>query len=154
DSVKALSEINLLTFSLGLTIGLLIGLIPVPLPGGITFRLGLAGGPLIAGLVLGKLGRTGPFGWYLPYSAHMLLRQLGRVVFFWGVGTRSGYAFFSTLGGAGGLALFLAGAVVTCATAMLTLWVGYKLLKIPMGTLMGILAGLHTQPAVLSYALD
>ncbi|MEP0547318.1 MAG: aspartate:alanine exchanger family transporter [Rhodothermales bacterium] len=154
DSYKALSEVNLLTLSLGLLAGLLVGMIPLPLPGGITFRLGLAGGPLIAGLVLGRLGRTGPLAWYLPYSANLLLRQLGLVLFFAGVGTRAGYAFFSTLSQGGGLAVFAAGAVITCTTALLMLWLGYKLFRIPMGLLVGMLAGLHTQPAVLSYALD
>jgi len=154
DSYRALSEINLLTFSLGLTLGLLIGMIPVPLPGGVTFKLGLAGGPLIVGLVLGKLGRTGPLVWYLPYSGNLLLRQLGLVFFFAGVGTRAGNAFFTTLTQSGGLTIFLGGAVITCVTALLALWIGYKVFRIPMGLLTGMLAGLQTQPAVLSYALE
>ena len=154
DSYKALSEVNLLTLNLGLMAGLLIGLIPIPVPGGLTFTLGLAGGPLVVGLVLGKLGRTGPLVWYLPYNANLLLRQLGLVLFFAGVGTRAGYAFFNTLLGGEGLAIFAAGAVITCTTALSTLWIGYKALGIPMPLLMGMLAGLHTQPAVLSYALE
>jgi len=154
DSYKALSEVNLLTLNLGLMAGLLIGLIPIPVPGGLTFTLGLAGGPLVVGLVLGKLGRTGPLVWYLPYNANLLLRQLGLVLFFAGVGTRAGYAFFNTLLGGEGLLIFAAGAVLTCTTALSTLWIGYKALGIPMPLLMGMLAGLHTQPAVLSYALE
>ena len=154
DSYKSLSEVNLLTFNLGLTGGLLLGMVPFPLPGGLEFKLGLAGGPLLVGLVLGKLGRTGPLVWYLPYSANLLLRQLGLVLFFAGVGTRAGYAFFETLASGAGLTLFLAGAVLTCLTAVATLTIGYQLLKIPMSRLIGMLAGLHTQPAVLSYALQ
>jgi putative transport protein len=154
DSYRALSEIDLLNFSLGLTLGLLLGLIPIPLPGGITFQLGLAGGPLIVALILGRLGRTGPIVWHLPYSANLVLRQLGLVLFFAGVGTRSGFAFVNTLTGSGGAVIFIGGAIITCVTALLTLWLGYKLLRIPMSLLTGILAGLQTQPAVLSYALD
>ena len=154
DSYKSLSEVNLLTFNLGLTAGLLLGMVPFPLPGGLEFKLGLAGGPLLVGLVLGKLGRTGPLVWYLPYSANLLLRQLGLVLFFAGVGTRAGYAFFETLASGAGLTLFLAGSVITCLTAVATLTIGYQLLKIPMSRLIGMLAGLHTQPAVLSYALQ
>ena len=154
DSYRALSEINLLTFNLGLLAGLLVGLIPIPLGDGITLRLGLAGGPLVVGLVLGRLGRTGPLVWALPYSANLLLRQVGLVLFFAGVGTRAGHAFFETLTAAGGLAIFGAGALVTCSTALLMLWFGHRVLRIPMGLLAGMLAGLHTQPAVLSYALD
>lgn len=154
DSYRALSEINLLTFSLGLTMGLLVGMIPVPLPGGITFRLGLAGGPLVVGLVLGRLGRTGSFVWHMPYSGNLLLRQFGLVLFFAGVGTRAGHAFLETLTQSGGLAILGAGAVVTCVTALAMLWIGHRVLRIPMSLLAGMLAGLQTQPAVLSYALD
>jgi putative transport protein len=154
DSYRALSEIDLLNFSLGLAMGLLLGLIPIPLPGGLTFELGLAGGPLIVALILGKLGRTGPIVWVLPYSANLVLRQLGLVLFFAGLGTRSGFAFVNTLTGSGGATIFFGGAIITCVTALLTLWLGYKLLHIPMSLLTGMLAGLQTQPAVLSYALD
>ena len=154
DSYRALSEVNLLTFNLGLMAGILVGLIPVPLPGGLSFQLGLAGGPLVVGLVLGKLGRTGPLVWYLPYNANLLLRQLGLVLFFAGVGTRAGYAFFNTLFASGGVSILLAGAVITLFTAGSMLWIGRALLGIPRGMLLGMVAGLHTQPAVLSYATD
>ena len=154
DSYRALSEIDLFTFSLGLMAGLLVGLVPVPLPGGLTFRLGLAGGPLLVGLVLGKLGRTGPLVWHLPYSGNLVLRQFGLVLFFAGVGTRSGHTFLTTVTETGGLGLVAAGAVVTFATAAATLWVGHRFLRVPFGRLSGMVAGVHTQPAVLSYALE
>jgi len=153
DSYRALSEINLLSLSLGVALGLLLGLVPIPLPGGITFQLGLAGGPLIVALILGKLGRSGPLVWQLPYSINLALRQLGLVLFFATVGVRSGYAFFNTLIQGGGL-IFMAGAAITCFTALVTLWIGYKALGIPMSLLGGIVAGAHTQPAVLSYSLE
>lgn len=154
DSYKSLSEVNLLTLNLGLMMGLLLGLVPIPLPGGLEFKLGLAGGPLIVGLLLGNWGRTGPLVWYLPYNANLLLRQLGLVLFFAGVGTRAGYGFFTTLAQGGGWPIFFAGAVITCLTALTMLWIGYRVFDIPMGLLTGMLAGLHTQPAVLSYAIQ
>nr|WP_218830426.1 aspartate:alanine exchanger family transporter [Rubrivirga marina] len=154
DSYKALSEIDLLTFSLGLAAGLLVGLVPVPLPGGLTFRLGLAGGPLVVGLVLGTLGRTGPLVWHLPYSGNLVLRQFGLVLFFAGIGTRSGHTFLTTLTETGGAAIVAAGAAVTFASAVAALWIGRKVLRMPMGLLIGIVAGIQSQPAVLSYALD
>lgn len=153
DSYKALSEVDVLTFSLGLTLGLLLGLVPVPIPGGITLRLGLAGGPLIVALLLGALGRSGPLVWHLPYSANLTLRQIGLVLFLAGVGTRSGYAFFTTLMQGGGATIFFAGVLITCLTALAILWVGYRVLRIPYGLLIGLLAGFQTQPAVLGYAL-
>lgn len=154
DSYRALSEINVFSLSLGITLGILIGFIPIPLPGGVVFKFGLAGGPLIVGLLLGRLGRSGPFVWHLPYSGNMLLRQIGLVLFFAGVGTRAGHAFFTTLASPGGLALFAGGAVITCLTAMLTLWVGYRMVGIPLTVLSGMVSALHTQPAALSFSLE
>jgi putative transport protein len=154
DSYRALSEIDILTFSLGIAAGLLVGLIPIPLPGGLIFTLGFAGGPLVVALILGALGRTGPLVWSLPYSANLTLRQIGLIMFLAGVGTRAGYAFVSTFTQGGGIYLFIAGAIITTLTALATLWIGYKLLKIPMSLLIGLLAGLQTQPAVLGFALE
>lgn len=153
DSYRALGEIDILTFNLGLTLGLLLGLVPIPFPGGATVKLGIAGGPLVVALVLSALKRTGPFVWGLPYSANLTLRQLGLVLFLAGVGTRAGYAFLSTLS-SGGLILLLAGACITCTVALVMLWVGYRVLRIPMSLLLGMLAGLQTQPAVLGFALE
>ena len=154
DSYRALSEIDILSFGLGLALGLLLGVVPLPLPGGVTLTLGLAGGPLMVALVLGALHRTGPLVWSLPYSANLTLRQLGLILFLAGVGTRAGYAFFTTLAQGAGLAIFLVGALVTTLTAVAMLWAGHRLLKIPMGQLAGMLAGLQTQPAVLGFALE
>jgi len=154
DSYRSLSEIDFLTFCAGLALGLLVGLVPIPLPGGISVKLGIAGGPLVVALILGTIGRSGPFVWNLPYTANLTLRQLGLVMFLAGVGTRAGYAFVSTFLHGGGLLLFVLGAVLTMLVALTTLYVGYRFLKIPMGILTGMLAGLQTQPAVLGFALE
>ncbi|MBC7474667.1 MAG: transporter [Candidatus Sericytochromatia bacterium] len=154
DSYKALSEINILTFGFGIAIGLLLGLIPIPMPNGTVFRLGFAGGPLIVGLIFGVLGRTGPFIWNLPYSANLTLRQLGLTLFLAGIGTRAGYSFINTLIHKDGAILFLAGALITLLVSSLTLLIGYKVLKIPMSILIGMLAGIQTQPALLAYACE
>jgi putative transport protein len=152
DSYRAISEIDVMTFSVGIALGLLLGAISLPLPGGSSLKLGIAGGPLIVGLILGALGRTGSVVWQLPHSANLTLRQLGVILFLAGVGTRSGFAFISTFAGGGGILLFVVGALVTCFTAFLTLWVGYKVLKISFPILTGMLAGIQTQPAVLAFA--
>ncbi|QSV45907.1 aspartate:alanine exchanger family transporter [Geobacter benzoatilyticus] len=154
DSYRAVSEVDILTFSLGLALGLLLGIVPIPLPGGVTLKLGFAGGPLIVALVLGTIGRSGGMIWSLPYSANMTLRQIGLVLFLAGIGTRAGYGFVSTLADGGGFTIFAAGAVVTFTAALATLFIGHRLLKIPMGILIGMVAGLQTQPAVLGYALE
>jgi putative transport protein len=154
DSYRAISEIDVMTFSVGIALGLLLGAISLPLPGGSSLKLGIAGGPLIVGLILGALGRTGSVVWQLPHSANLTLRQLGVILFLAGVGTRSGFAFVSTFAGGGGVLLFVIGALVTCFTAFLTLWVGYKILKISFPILTGMLAGIQTQPAVLAFAVE
>jgi putative transport protein len=156
DSYQHLGEINVFTFGLGIALGLLLGLIPIPLPGGMTLKLGVAGGPLVVALFLGIVERTGPLAWSLPYNANLTLRQIGLVLFLAGVGTRAGYPFISTLtqGDASGIYLFVGGAVITLIIVFTALWVGYKVFKIPMGLLTGMVAGMQTQPAVLSYALE
>lgn len=154
DSYRAVSEVDVLTFGLGLAIGLLLGIMPIPLPGGITFKFGFAGGPLVAGLVLGTIGHTGKMFWNLPYSANMTLRQIGMVLFLAGTGTQSGYAFVSTFSKGGGLAIFGLGVAITFTASLLALFIGYRVLKIPMSILMGVMAGMQTQTAVLGYSID
>lgn len=153
DSYRSLSEIDILTFNLGLVVGLLIGLIEVPLPGGVSIKLGFAGGPLLVALILGALDRTGNLVWHLPYSANLTIRQIGLVFFLAGVGTRAGFDFVKLLTSGSGLPLFLGGAAITFILAMLTLFIGYKIMKIPMGLLVGMLSGLQTQPALLGFSL-
>jgi len=152
DSYRALSEIDIMAFNLGMALGVLLGLIPIPLPGGLVFKLGSAGGPLLVGLILGALEHTGTIVWVLPYSAGVLLRQLGMILFLAGIGTRSGYAFVTTLTQGNGLLIFALGTLLTGTVALVTLWIGYRLLKVPMGMLTGMLAALQTQPALLSFA--
>lgn len=153
DSYKRLSEIHLGALGLGLALGLLIGMIPISLPGGIQFKLGEAGGPLLVALVLSALRRTGPIVWGLPYSANLTIRQLGLTVLLAGIGIRSGYTFLSTMTQAGGLTILLAGAVVSVVTPLLVLWLGYRWLKLPFGVLTGVVSAVHTQPAVQAAAL-
>lgn len=154
DSYSAVSEVDVVTFGLGIALGLLLGALPIPTFVGPAFKLGIAGGPLIVGLLLGKLERTGPLVWSQPFSASITLRQLGLVLFLAGVGTRSGYAFVETLKGGGGLAIFAVGAAVTFVVALGTAIVGRRVLGIGPGALAGMMAGIHTQPAALAFAAE
>lgn len=153
DSYKELSEVDLLSLGLGVSLGLLVGIVPIPLPGGVTFTLGSAGGPLLVGLLLGAVRRTGPVVWTIPYSANLTLRQMGLTMFLAAVGLKSGYTFVSTFSSSGGATLLLVGAVVSVVVPLLLLVVGYRVLRIPFGSLTGIVAATHTQPAVLGFAL-
>jgi putative transport protein len=151
DSYDALSKINLLSFGLGMGMGLLLGMVTIQLPGGVSFELGFAGGPIIVALILGALRKTGPIVWSLPYSANLVLRQIGLMLLLAGIGINSGHNFVQTLMSGGGGIIFLAGTIISCLTALATLFIGYKILKIPFSFLMGMVAG---QPAILDFAMD
>jgi putative transport protein len=152
DSYAAQSEIDILTLGLGMAAGFLLGMIPIPLPGGITLKLGIAGGPLIVALLLGAINRIGKVVFVMPYSANHTVRQLGLVLFLAGVGTRSGYAFFETLSSSNeGFSFFIVGAIITLCVAFFFLFVGHTFLKIPFPRLAGMLSGVQTQPAVLAF---
>lgn len=153
DSIKGTAETDFGSVAIGMVIGALVGMLPIPLPGGLTVRLGLAGGPLLVALILGKLERTGRINWTIPISANLTLRQIGLLLFLAGVGVKAGYTFLQTLR-THGLEMVLAGAVVTLAVAMVTMIVAHKLLRIPLDTAMGITAGIQTQPAALTFAAD
>lgn len=151
DSYDDLSKINLLSFGLGMGMGLLLGMITFQLPGGVSFKLGYAGGPLIVALILGALRRTGPIVWTLPYSANLTLRQIGLILLLAGVGVNSGHTFMDTVARGGGGIIFLAGTIISFLTAVATLFIGYKMLKIPFSFLIGMVAN---QPAILDFALE
>jgi putative transport protein len=154
DSYQALSEVDVRSLAIGLGAGLLLGLVPVPLPGGVVLRLGFAGGPLLAALALGAIGRSGPLVWTLPYSANLTLRQFGLLLFLAGVGTGSGFAFASTLRAGAGLDVVLGGLALTVTLAATTLFVGHRLLRLPMNVMVGVVCAQHTQPAALGYAVE
>lgn len=152
DSYAAQSEIDILTLGLGMAAGFLLGMIPIPLPGGITLKLGIAGGPLIVALLLGTINRVGKIVFVMPYSANHTVRQLGLVLFLAGVGTRSGYAFIETISNSNeGLTFFMVGTWITLSVAFFFLFIGHRSMKIPFPRLAGMLSGVQTQPAVLAF---
>ena len=151
DSYEALSRINLFSFGFGMALGLLLGMVTFTLPGGIVFNLGFAGGPLIVGLALGAIRRTGDIVWTLPYSAGITLQQIGLMLLLACIGIRSGHTFFNTLTQGGAGIIFIAGALISMVTAFITLWIGYKWVKIPFSFLTGMVSN---QPAILQYAVD
>ena len=153
DSERSLGEVDAMGFALGLSIGLLIGLVRVPLPGGGELELGVGGGPLIAGLVLGTLSRTGPITWQIPHAANLTLRQLGILMFLGAVGIRSGATFADAAGTALGGRLALAALIITSAVALASLLLARILRSDPI-TAAGHIAGIETQPAVQAFAAE
>ena len=159
DEVRRTSEIDVLTFGLGVVLGILLGTVPVPL-GPVTLQLGFAGGPLVAGLVLGALVRTGPLLWQVPQSASVTLRQLGLVLFLAGVGTRAGPAFVDALGSPLLLQVLALGAVAIAVPVAATLVLrdralgGLGAVGDTPSALAGLVAGITSQPAALALAED
>ena len=153
DSYRALGEIDALTFSIGIAAGLALGTVSVPVAGG-HFSLGSAGGPLVVGLVLGALGRTGPFVWQPSYTASLTIRQLGMVLFLAGIGRRAGPTFSSAITESSALLAVATGAAATTAALAVFVVGGTRVLHMPGRTLAGVLAGMQTQPAVLAYASE
>lgn len=152
DSEKGASAYSITSLSLGLALGVLLGELQFPMPGGSQFALGLAGGPLLVGLIVGRAGRTGPVLWSLPHGVASTLSQLGMMLFLAYAGSNSGSALADALGSPTGPRLLAVGAVVTIVTAA-TVIVGGRLLAGMYGPRMGgVLAGVQTQPAVLAYA--
>jgi putative transport protein len=154
DSYRELRELDVLSFSVGVALGLLVGAIDVPLPGGGTFSLGFAGGPLVVGLLLGAIGRTGPIVWQLPHSANLTLRQLGTVLFLAGIGVNAGDAFGDTILSRAALGVVAAAVVVAATASLATVLIGTLVLRLPPTAMTGIVSGMQTQPAVLAYASE
>lgn len=151
DSYEKLASINLFTFGIGLAIGLLLGMITFTIPGGVEFRLGYAGGPLIVGLILGSMRKTGNIVWSLPYGANITLRQIGLMLLLAGIGINSGHTFMNTIFTVQGGMIFLGGVIIAMTTVTIAIVLGYKLFKIPFSILMGFMSN---QPAILEFALN
>ena len=97
DTVKATAEFSYISVGLGMVLGVLLGLVPIPLPGVGTVTLGIGGGPLIVALIVGRLRRTGPITWVMPLPANIVLRNFGLTLFLATVGINSGQAFLTTV---------------------------------------------------------
>lgn len=151
NSVRKVSEIDALSIGAGMALGLLLGLVTVPLPGGNTFSLGAAAGPLLVGLLLGRLERTGPLLWGLSHSANLTLRQLGLLLFLAAVGLSSGQAFASEAFSMTGLRVIALAVTIVLVTGLLFL-VAARITGYSAQRSSGALAGLVGQPAILAYA--
>jgi putative transport protein len=151
DSIKSTTEVSYLSVGLGMSLGVLLGLIQVPLPVVGRFSIGLAGGPLVMALILGRLVRTGPFTWHMPLPANLTLRTFGLTLFLAAVGLGSGAPFVETLAAKGFLFLAISTAVIL--TPMLFLFVcGHVLMRMKTDDLLGTTTGVTGNPAILVYA--
>ena len=148
DSIKGVADFSYISLGVGAALGLLVGMIPLPIPGVGRITLGLAGVLLVA-LALGHVRRTG-IVWTLPLSANMVLRNFGLTVFLAQVGIASGPQFASTVA-VSGLTLLPLGIVIMLALILATMLAG-RLFGMAADDLFGIVAGVTGNPAILVYA--
>ena len=151
DTVKSAAEFSYISVGLGMVLGVLLGLVPIPLPGVGTVTLGIGGGPLIVALIVGRLRRTGPISWVMPLPANIVLRNFGLTLFLATVGINSGQAFLTTVVQTGPM-LLVVGMVVVLATILIILLIGHFVLRIPYDDLLGVASGATGNPAILVYA--
>jgi len=149
DSRKKMDELNFLPIALGILIGILLGELSVPLFGDVNFKLGLTGGVLVSALVLSKIGKTGSIIWNISGTANMFLRKLGLIMFLSVVGTHAGEHLVETIT-TNGVRYFVSGIVITLVPMILSISLGYYVLKMNFLSLIGSLTGSMTSTPALS----
>jgi Predicted permease len=152
NAVHQLRHPNLIPIFVGIALGVLLGSIPLALPGlSQPVKLGLAGGPLVVAILISYFGPKYKIVTYTTVSANMMLRELGISLFLAAVGIEAGGSFVQTLV-SGGYIWILYGFLITVLPLLIVGAIGYGLMKIDFLSLMGMLAGSTTDPPALAYA--
>lgn len=149
DSERKITEVDFWSMGLGIALGVALGVVTIPL-GGAALALGSAAGPLVVGLVLGHLDRTGPLVWTIPTAANLIIRQLGLVLFLAAVGLASGQAFASLAFSWEGVKVGLV-AIVLLAIVLVLFWALGRAVGLSTPRVAGAMAGFIGQPAILSH---
>lgn len=145
---KLLESFGLLPLSLTLVLGILLGMMKIPLPGGMTFSLGTAGGPLFIGLIIGHFGHVGKISMTAPSSTLKVMREFGLFLFLLGAGTDAGAGFLEVLKDQGAK-LFLLGVLVTIVPMILACLIAKLLFKLDTLTTLGsVCGGMTSTPAL------
>jgi putative transport protein len=153
NSMKALNHTNFGAVFVGIAVGVLVGLLPLQFPGvPVPVRLGIAGGPLLAGIFLSHFGRIGPVVWYMPENANTALREFGIVLFLACVGLKAGAHFMEVILRGDGLLWMGCAAAITLLPLLLVGAFGRLVLKLNFMNLCGLLAGSMTDPPALAFA--
>ena len=151
DQEREAGNINPVATMVGIGLGVALGAIALPLPNGVSLMLGNAGGPLVAGLVLGKLQRTGRFVWTVPFAASSAMSELGLLLFLMYAGSKAGAALFGSLSGTPWVTVLGIGVCVTLTSAILQIALARFVFRTRVFETAGQLAGSQTQPAVLVF---
>lgn len=153
DQLKRLDNPNLLAIFVGLTLGVLIGAIPISIPGMSTpIKLGIAGGPIIVGILMGAFGPRFHLTTYTTQSANLMMRQLGIVIYLAGLGIDSGAHFFETVFRAEGLLWIAIGFFLTIVPVLIVGYVASQFMKLDYAHNVGMLCGSMANPMALNYA--
>jgi putative transport protein len=153
DSVQALNETHFVPLFAGIGLGIALGTMPLAFPGlPQPLKLGLAGGPLVVAIVVGRVGRVGRLVWHMPRNANLAFREFGIALFFASVGLLAGPSFFATAFSAAGVEWLIAGAAVTVAPLLAIGVFARKVLATNYVVLSGLLAGSMTDPPALAFS--
>jgi putative transport protein len=153
DPPREIEKPKVGTLLLGLLLGMIIGSIEIQIPGlAAPLRLGLAGGPLLVALILGRVGRLGPLTFQMRPSACDTLRELGLAVFIASVGLRAGENFVASVTGAHGLSWMLCAAIITMSPLLLCAVLARFALRMDVNSFAGLSAGTMTNPTGLAFA--
>jgi putative transport protein len=153
NSVKALNETQFIPVFLGISLGVIAGVIPFQFPGlPVPVRLGIAGGPLILAILLSRIGHIGRLVWHMPANANLAFRELGITLFLACVGLKAGAQFFAMVFSASGLVWLVAALAVTMIPLLLIGFIARAGLKLNYMTICGLIAGSMTDPPALAFA--
>lgn len=153
NSVRRLDSPNIATIFIGIIVGILFGSLPIAIPGmPVPLKLGLAGGPLIIAILIGRFGYRMKLVTYTTTSANMMLREIGLVLFLASVGVKAGAGFWDTVIAGDGLKYVYTGFLITIIPILIVGVVARLRYKFDYFTIMGMLAGTYTDPPALAYA--
>ena len=155
NAVKSLNEPNLVSVFIGMILGLMVGSIPLSVPGiSLPVKLGLAGGPIIVGILIGTFGPRLHMVTYTTRSANMMLRAIGLNLYLACLGLDAGAHFFETVVRPEGALWIILGLLITFIPVVLTGVLALRVMKLDFGSITGLLCGSMANPMALNYAND
>ena len=153
NSIKRLEAPNIATIFLGIMMGIIFGSLPIAIPGmPVPLKLGIAGGPLIIAILIGRYGYKVHLVTYTTTSANLMLREIGLVLFLASVGIKAGAGFWNTVVQGDGLLYVATGFLITVIPILIIGPVARMKFKFNYFTIMGMIAGTYTDPPALAYA--
>ncbi|MDR0832578.1 MAG: putative transporter [Candidatus Symbiothrix sp.] len=153
DEMKDLERPNLFPIFIGIALGVLLGVLPIQIPGlSMPIKLGIAGGPIIVGILVGAFGTRFHVTTYTTHSANLMMRQFGIIIYLAGLGIASGPQFFATVFRMEGLLWIGVGLLLTIVPVIIVCYLTAKFFKLDFAANAGILCGSMANPMALNYA--